>query len=68
MNSAYKVALERAAVWGFVLGGGTFFGALSAGGSLKAAGIAFGVTFFGTLALRGGLEGFIDSRAASPPP
>lgn len=56
------VATYRALVGAVVLAGGSFFGALQAGGTTRAAWIGAGVVFFGYLALRGGLEGMLDQR------
>lgn len=57
------VATYRALVGAVVLAGGAFFGVLQSNGSTRAAEIAAGVAFFGYLALRGGVEGFIDQQA-----
>lgn len=64
MSDAFKTAIIRATVWSVILAGGSFFGQLSTGGSLRSAGIAAGVVFFLSLATRGGIEGYIDTQAA----
>ena len=58
------IAFLRAALGGFVLGGSAAFGQLATGASTRTALISGGVAFFGYLILRGGIEGFIDQRAA----
>jgi len=77
MSDAFKTALVRAAISGVVLAGSAFFGALAgdlAVGQhlgalqLETAGIAAGVVFFGNVGLRGGIEGYIDTRAAAAAP
>lgn len=66
MSDQFKTALIRGVIWGFILAGGSFFGQLSTGGSYKAAWVAAGVVFFLSLATRTGIEGYIDTQAASP--
>jgi len=66
LSDALKVALIRSGLTAVVMAGSGFFAQLATGGSLRAAEIAAGVAFFGTLALRGGIEGIIDTQAAAP--
>lgn len=68
MYDALKTALIRATVWAIILAGSSFFGQLSTGGSYKSAFVAAGVVFFLSLATRGGIEGYIDGKAAQPLP
>lgn len=74
MSDAFKTALIRGAISAFVIAGASFFGVLSSdqllgqhigSAQIEGAGIASGVVFFTQLALRAGIEGTIDSRAAS---
>lgn len=59
------VATYRGLVGALVLAGGAYFGALQGGATAIDALIPAGVAFFGYLALRAGVEGWIDQKAAS---
>jgi hypothetical protein len=74
VSEPLKSALIRALIAGLVLAGSAFFSALAgdqAAGQhlgqaqLESAGIAAGVVFFATIAIRGGIEGAIDHQAAA---
>ncbi len=62
-------AIGRAMLGGAITAGGVFFGTIQAAGStysarnLAVAGTAAGVTFFGYLVFRGGVEGWVDQRS-----
>lgn len=66
MSDQFKTALIRGLIWSVILAGGSFFGQLSTGGTYKSAWVAAGVVFFLSLATRTGIEGYIDTQAASP--
>ena len=65
MNQVWVTATIRATTGGVVLAGAAFFGSLSTGSSLRTAGIAAGVAFFGYLVTRGVAEGIIDNLPSS---
>ncbi len=67
MTPEYKTALIRALVSGFATAGLAFCSLFPTLG-LGAAGSAAGVSFFGILVTRFGVEGTIDSKRANPPP
>jgi hypothetical protein len=67
MSAQFQTALIRGAIGGAIFAGSAFFAQLASGGSLKAAGVAAGVSFFGYLLLRSGIEGYIDTQAAKAP-
>ena len=65
MSDQFKSALVRGLIGGVIFAGSAAFSQLTTGASYKAAGIAAGVAFFGYLILRSGVEGYIDTNAAS---
>lgn len=65
MSDAFKTALVRGLIGAVIFAGSAAFSQLATGASLRAAGIAAGVAFFGYLILRSGVEGYIDTQAAS---
>jgi hypothetical protein len=65
MSKAFEVALIRSLLTASAMAGSGFFAQLATGGSMRAAEIAAGVAFFGTLAIRGGVEGILDTNAAN---
>ena len=62
MKRSWKVAAARALVTGSVLGAVGFFAMWSQTTELRQLTIAFGSPFFGTLMLRLGAEGWLDSK------
>ena len=64
-------ALGRAALGAGLTAASVFFGTIQAAGSsysvhnLEIAGTAAAVTFFGYVLFRGGVEGWVDQRAAT---
>jgi len=68
MSSALKTALIRGAIGSIAAGALNFLIGLSQGQSLKVAGIAGGIVFLQYLIQRGGIEGYIDTQAASKTP
>ena len=63
MSDAFKTALIRGLILAVILAGSAGFSQLATGGTFKQAGIAAGVAFFGSLILRSGVEGYIDTQA-----
>lgn len=58
------IATYRAVIGATVMAGAAFFTTLQSGATIKIAGVAAGVAFFGYLALRAGVEGIIDQTKA----